>query len=56
MVNRIVLWGVNVGIAGFVIGLVTTTQVLKQIFTPIMGTSLLIGIAVYVMELRSSST
>jgi hypothetical protein len=56
MANRVVLWGVNVGIAGFVLGLVTTTQVLKQIFTPIMGTALLIGIAVYLMELRVRSS
>ncbi|MDX1449401.1 MAG: hypothetical protein R3246_10125 [Acidimicrobiia bacterium] len=51
--NRVLLWGVNVGVAGFVIGLVTTTDVLKQIFTPIMGTALLIGNAVYLMELRA---
>jgi hypothetical protein len=51
MTNRIVLWGVNIGVAGFVLGLVTTTQVLKQIFTPLMGVSLLIGLAVYFMEL-----
>jgi hypothetical protein len=54
MANRVLLWGVNVGIAGFIVGLVTTTQVLKQIFTPIMGTALLVGIAVYLMEMRAT--
>lgn len=54
--NRIVLWGVNIGVAGFVLGLVTTTQVLKQIFTPLMGVSLLIGLGVYFMELGPNRT
>ena len=54
LANRILLWGVNVGFAGFVLGLLTTTQVLKRIATPIMGAALLTGIAVYFMELRSN--
>lgn len=54
--NRIFLWGVNVGFVGFVIGLITTTQVLKRIFTPLMGLALLHGIAVYLMELRARRT
>lgn len=51
--NRILLWGVNVGITGFALGLITTTTVLKQIFTPILGVALLVGLAAYLMELRS---
>ena len=54
--NRVLLWGVNIGFVGFAIGLITTTQVLKRISTPIMGAALLYGIAVYFMELRSAST
>jgi hypothetical protein len=53
LANRILLWGVNIGFLGFAIGLITTTQVLKQIFTPIMGLALLHGISVYLRELRS---
>jgi hypothetical protein len=53
--NRVLLWGVNVGFVGFVIGLITTTQVLKRISTPIMGLALLHGIAVYFMRLREES-
>lgn len=49
--NRVLLWGVNIGVAGFVLGLVTTTEVLKRIFTPIMGAALLVGIALYLMDL-----
>jgi hypothetical protein len=51
LANMVLLWGVNLGFAGFVIGLISTTQVLKQIFTPLLGLALLFGIAVYAMEL-----
>ncbi len=53
LANRVLLWGVNIGFVGFAVGLITTTQALKQTFTPIMGVALLYGIGVYLMELRS---
>ncbi len=53
--NRVLEIGVNVGIIGFGIGLITTTTVLKQIFAPIMGVSLLIGLAIYLGEMTSRS-
>jgi hypothetical protein len=53
LANRVLLWGVNIGFVGFAVGLITTTQALKQTFTPIMGLALLYGIGVYLMELRS---
>lgn len=52
--NTVLLWGVNIGFAGFAVGLITTTQVLKRIFTPIMGLALLYGIATYALELLGS--
>lgn len=42
---------VNVGIIGFVVGLLFDVTVLKRIFTPIMGTGLLLGLAVYALRL-----
>jgi hypothetical protein len=54
LANKVVWWGVNIGIVGFAIGLVTTTTVLKQIFAPIMGVSLLIALALYLRELTSA--
>ena len=56
LANRVLLWGVNIGFVGFAVGLITTTQALKQTFTPIMGLALLYGIGVYLMELRSQPT
>jgi predicted membrane protein len=43
-VNRIVYWGVNVGIVGFAIGLVAESATIKRIFTPILGLTLLYAI------------
>jgi hypothetical protein len=54
MANKVLLWGVNVGIVGFAIGLISTTQILKQIFTPLMGLALLHGLTIYFMELRAA--
>ena len=45
--NRIIFWGTNVGIVGFVAGLVTENATLKRIFTPILGLALLFGIYTY---------
>ena len=56
LANRVLLWGVNIGFVGFAIGLITTTQVLKRISTPIMGAALLYGIFAYLMELREVTT
>ncbi|MCC6236020.1 MAG: hypothetical protein IT299_00445 [Dehalococcoidia bacterium] len=43
--EQIVFWGLNVGTAGFVLGLVLDTRVLLHAFTPILGLALLHGIA-----------
>jgi len=45
--NRVIFWGTNVGITGFVAGLVTENATLKRIFTPILGLALLYGIFTY---------
>ncbi len=54
--DRIIMWGVNIGITGFVIGLLTVSPILKRIATPIMGTALLVGIALYVRDLVRGHT
>lgn len=42
--NKIIFWGTNVGVVGFAIGIITENDVLKRIFTPILGLALLYGI------------
>jgi hypothetical protein len=51
--NRVLFWGVAVGIAGFAPALITDNATLKRIFTPILGLALLHGIYSY---LRAKST
>ncbi len=53
-VDWVLLGGVSVGIAGFAVGLLTVTAEIKQVFTPMMGIALLIGIGYYVMQLAGS--
>jgi hypothetical protein len=54
LANRVLWWGVNIGIIGFALGLLTTTDVLKQVFAPIMGISLLVGLAIYLLALNAT--
>lgn len=46
-VNRVVFWGVNVGVAGFAVGLIAQNAAIKRVFTPILGLALLYGIYRY---------
>ncbi len=45
--NKVIYFGLNVGAAGFIVGLVAENSTLKRIFTPILGLALLYGIFVY---------
>ncbi|HZJ50215.1 MAG TPA: hypothetical protein VFF07_05040 [Actinomycetota bacterium] len=49
---RVLFYAMNVGLAGFVLGLLADTAILKQIFTPLMGLGILHGIALFTMALR----
>jgi hypothetical protein len=55
LANRVLWWGVPIGLAGFAIGLITTTAIPKRAFAPVMGISLLFALAVYLRELRAST-
>jgi hypothetical protein len=50
---RVMSYAMNLGLAGFVLGLLADTAILKQIFTPIMGIGILYGIVTFTMALRS---
>ena len=50
--SHVVFWGVNIGLIGFLVGLVGDVTILKQIFTPIMGTALLIAIGSLLLQVR----
>jgi hypothetical protein len=50
---RILFFAMNIGLAGFALGLLADTAVLKRIFTPIMGLGILFGVAVCVAALAA---
>lgn len=50
----VVFWGMNVGWIGFVVVELIGAPQLARIFTPIMGLSILVGIAVYALRLRGA--
>ena len=47
----VAFWGMNLGLIGFVAGLAMETAILKQVFSPIMGVSLLVGLAEIALRL-----
>jgi hypothetical protein len=48
----VTFWGMNIGLVGFLIGLLTQTEILKQVFTPIMGASILVAIVAFALALN----
>jgi hypothetical protein len=54
--NRVLIWALNIGVAGFIVGLMADSSLLKRIFTPILGLALLWAIftAVPALSRRSS--
>jgi hypothetical protein len=44
--SHLIFWGVNLGLAVFVVGLMVGTPELKRIGAPVMGTTLLIALAI----------
>ena len=52
--DHVAFWGMNVGLIGFVVGLMLQEAVLKRLFTPIMGVSILFVMTVYALRLRGS--
>jgi hypothetical protein len=50
--DHALFWGMNVGAVGFVVGLAQKSALIKQTFSPIMGTAILIAIVVYTLRLQ----
>lgn len=51
--DKIALIGVNIGLIGFIAGLLAVSPVLKRVSTPVMGLSLLIAIGAYLLDMRT---
>ncbi|MEP6477548.1 MAG: hypothetical protein ABJC60_09770 [Actinomycetota bacterium] len=54
--DALVFWGINVGLATFLVGLVGNEAVIKRIGTPIMGASILLGLLTAAIRLRGQPT
>ncbi len=54
--DGLVFWGINVGLATFLVGLVAEVAVIKRIGTPIMGASILLGLLTAATRLRGEPT
>ncbi|MBI4198231.1 MAG: hypothetical protein HY533_03880, partial [Chloroflexi bacterium] len=52
-VDHVLFWGMNVGLIGFVVGLILQEAVIKQVFTPIMGASILLAMVTYTVRLQT---
>lgn len=49
-VQRGVSWALNIGVAGFIVGLVAESSPIKRVFTPILGLALLVAIYTHMMD------
>jgi hypothetical protein len=54
--DPVVFWGMNLGLATFIVGLIAEVAVIKRIGTPVMGTSILLGLLAAAMRLRAEAT
>ncbi len=52
-VEHVLFWGMNVGLVGFVVGLIMQSPELKRAFTPVMGVSILVAMLTYAIRLQS---
>ena len=50
----VLFWGMNIGLTGFLVALLSGITVLERIFTPIMGLSILLGLLTYALRMRTS--
>ena len=49
-VDEAVFWGTNLGIAGFLIGLVSDTTPIIRVATPVLGAAILLAVAVHLLD------
>jgi len=54
-IGHVVFWGVNLGLAVFVIGLIIDTAEVKRIGAPVMGVTLLVALAILAARAWSSA-
>lgn len=54
--QRMIVWAINIGLIGFLVGLLAESSALKRTFSPVMGIALIVAVVVHVrMPERASS-
>ncbi len=53
--DDVLFWGMNIGLTGFLVALLSGVKILESIFPPIMGLSILLGILTYFLRLNRLS-
>lgn len=53
--DRVVFWGMNLGLATFLVGLIAEVAVIKRVGTPVMGASILLGLLTAATRLSGGS-
>lgn len=53
-VGHLTFWGTNIGLLGFVLGLLLEVTLLKQLFTPLMGGSILLSLLTFAVRLQAA--
>ncbi len=53
--DRLVFWGMNVGLLIFMYGLIAKVAEIKRVGTPLMGASILLGIAAAAVRIRAQT-
>lgn len=51
--DQLIFWGLNLGVAGFILTLATSQEALEKFLTPFMGAAILLAILTYTVRLRS---
>ncbi|MGK2849578.1 MAG: hypothetical protein ACSLFN_01490 [Candidatus Limnocylindrales bacterium] len=55
LISQLIFWGVNLGLAVFVVGLVVESAEIKHIGAPLMGVTLLFALAVLAWQAWSGT-
>jgi hypothetical protein len=51
--DEVLFWGMNIGLIGFVVSLMTDMPFLEPVFTPLMGLSIIVALVAYALRMRS---
>lgn len=53
--DDVLFWGMNIGLVGFIVGLLAEMPFLEPIFTPVMGLSIIVALIAYALRMRKPS-